>query len=255
MTGLWIKICGIRDEGAALAALEAGADAVGFVFAESPRRVEPEVARRIAGTLRERAAAAGRPVPALVGVFVDAPPGRVLTIARAAGLTHVQLHGDEPDEDVEALRAAGLVVIKAVGLKPGAPPPPAALSTPADLVLLDRFEPGRRGGTGRTADWAVAAEVARRRPVILAGGLTPANVAQAVRAVRPRGVDVSSGVERARGVKDPALIARFVRAARLASEGTRGDEELTGEARPAAGEPGTAGRTTGWKGEERKTWP
>ncbi|HEY8415192.1 MAG TPA: phosphoribosylanthranilate isomerase [Thermaerobacter sp.] len=233
-------MCGIRDEEAALAALEAGADAIGFVFAESPRRVDPATAGRIAAILRARAAAAGRPMPALVGVFVDAPVERVLATVRAAGLTHVQLHGDERDADVEALRAAGLPVIKAVGVAPGTSPPPAALSTPADLVLLDRFEPGRRGGTGRTADWAVAADVARRRPVILAGGLTPENVAEAVRAVRPWGVDVSSGVERARGVKDPHRIARFVRTARLAWEEVRAGTE-TAAREPAAETPGAKG--------------
>ncbi|PZN13222.1 MAG: phosphoribosylanthranilate isomerase [Bacillota bacterium] len=234
MVRLWVKICGIRDEEAALAALEAGADAIGFVFAESPRRVDPATTGRIAATLRARAAAAGLPIPALVGVFVNAPVERVLATARAAGLTHVQLHGDEGDTDVQALQASGLSVIKAVGVAPGTPLPPNALSTPADLVLLDRCEPGRRGGTGRTADWVVAAAVAQRRPVILAGGLRPDNVAEAVRAVRPWGVDISSGVERARGVKDPHLIARFVRAARLAWEEVRAGTEA--DAREPAAE-------------------
>ncbi|HEY8393469.1 MAG TPA: phosphoribosylanthranilate isomerase [Thermaerobacter sp.] len=239
MNELWIKICGIRDEESALAALEAGADAIGFVFADSPRRVDAATARRIVERVRAAEAAGSGRKPAghdgsgggapgqaarmeVVGVFVNAPVAEVIATARAVGLTHVQLHGDEPDADVAALRAAGMVVIKAVGVAADASVPPAtALGTPADLVLLDRFDPRQRGGTGRTFDWTVAAAVARRRPVIVAGGLAPENVAEAVRVARPWGVDVSSGVERARGVKDPALIARFVRTARLAWEEVR----------------------------------
>lgn len=210
MTHLWIKICGIGDEQAAQAACRAGADALGFVFAPSPRRVDPGTARRIAASVR--AGVAGRRPPALVGVFVNAPLDQVLSTADQVGLTHVQLHGDEPEDQVPALQAAGLTVIRAV--RPRGSLPALALGTQADLVLVDAWDPGQRGGTGRTGDWQMAARLARRRPVILAGGLTVDNVARALDAVRPWGVDVSSGVERARGVKDPDRIAEFVRMAR-----------------------------------------
>ncbi|EKP95658.1 phosphoribosylanthranilate isomerase [Thermaerobacter subterraneus] len=290
--GLWIKICGLRDAATARAALQAGADALGFVFAPSPRQVDPAtVARIVAGLPRElplergpagagRAGSAGDfgPRPALVGVFVNASLAEILVVARQAGLTHVQLHGDEPEDLVAALQAEGLRVIRAVAAAargaaggtaaaagrgaavahgtvaaaseatgtcsqddPGetagtggaghssaaattagegeSPELQQALVTRADRVLLDAALPGQRGGTGQRADWAAAAWLARRRPLILAGGLNPENVAEAVRAVRPWGVDVSSGVERARGVKDPERIARFIAAARAAVGG------------------------------------
>ncbi|QIA28260.1 phosphoribosylanthranilate isomerase [Thermaerobacter sp. PB12/4term] len=266
----------MRDAATARAALEAGADALGFVFAPSPRQVDPAtVARIVAGLPRERvpagtgeAGSAGDfgPRPALVGVFVNASLAEILSTARQAGLTHVQLHGDEPEDLVAALQAEGLRVIRAVAAaardapvgtaagrgeaggpreaagaggegRPGAatttaregrpPDLQQALATRADRVLLDAAVPGRRGGTGQRADWAAAACLARRRPLILAGGLDPENVAEAVRVVRPWGVDVSSGVERARGVKDPERIARFIAAARAAAGG--GHEPVRGK--------------------------
>ncbi|HEX6988851.1 MAG TPA: bifunctional indole-3-glycerol phosphate synthase/phosphoribosylanthranilate isomerase [Bacillota bacterium] len=204
---LWVKICGVTDETAVLAAQNAGADAVGFVFAESPRRVEPARARRLAARLR-------RPL-ARVGVFVDTPPDRILRIARAAGLTHLQLHGDEADEEVVRLQAAGYRVLRAYRVN-GPEVIARAAASPADLVLLDAYDPARRGGTGRAFDWDLAVDLCRRRRVILAGGLTPHNVGDAVRAVLPFGVDVSSGVERSPGIKDPARIAGFVHLAQSA---------------------------------------
>ena len=231
---VWIKICGIRDAEAAFAAVEAGADALGFVFAPSPRRVDPDGAARIVAAVRGRVARGdgdgGARAPASVGVFVDAPVTEMVAVARHVGLTHIQLHGDEPESVVAALQERGFGVIRAVPVpRPGvadhgtaAPLPALALTTRADRVLVDAAAPGRRGGTGRLADWAAAARLARRRPVILAGGLDPGNVAEAIRVVRPWGVDVSSGVERARGVKDPERIARFVAAARAAAPRTGG---------------------------------
>ncbi|ADU51565.1 Phosphoribosylanthranilate isomerase [Thermaerobacter marianensis DSM 12885] len=286
MSPLWIKICGLRDADAARAAAEAGADAIGFVFAPSPRRVDPDTAGRIVAAVRRAVPAGGvlggstapgggtaegRPL-AVVGVFVNAPVAEMVAVARHAGLTHIQLHGDEPEAVVAALQEQGLAVIRAVGLAPRGSGPNAwepgghnpdggtpgvrrhadhhpdgragaadhgaggerrgiaweptgpdavevaarAIQTRADLVLVDAAVPGQRGGTGRVADWTAAARLARQRPVILAGGLRPDNVAEAVRVVRPWGVDVSSGVERARGVKDPQLIVRFIEAARAA---------------------------------------
>lgn len=204
---LWVKICGLTDETAVLAAQNAGADAVGFVFADSPRRIDPSRARRLGSLLR-------RPL-ARVGVFVDAPVDRILRIARAAGLTHIQLHGDEGDQVVVRLRAAGYSVIRAVRVT-GPEALARAAASPADLILLDAFHPEKRGGTGRVFDWSLAADLCRRRRVILAGGLTPQNVGDAVRAVLPFGVDVSSGVERYPGAKDPARIAGFVQLAQSA---------------------------------------
>ena len=273
MSALWIKICGLREAEAAQAAVEAGADAIGFVFAPSPRRVDPDGAARIAAALRRTGPASGGPVGdagapaaggggagerplAVVGVFVDAPVAEMVAVARHAGLTHVQLHGDEPEAVVAALQAQGLAVIRAVRLAagprrgagrqgglPGESPlgevhpggageagtagaTTRALETGADLVLVDAAVPGRHGGTGQVADWAVAARLARRRPLILAGGLRPDNVAEAIGVVRPWGVDVSSGVERAPGVKDPLLIARFVAAARAAAAAAGGAAAL-----------------------------
>src|SRR5690606_32694769 len=142
-------------------------------------------------------------------VFVDAPVDRILRIAQAAGLTHIQRHGVEDDEIVVRLRTAGYRVIRAArGRGPEALA--QADASPADLILLDAFDPEKRGGTGRVFDWRLAADLCRRRAVILAGGLTPQNVGDAVRALMPFCVDVSSGVERSPGAKDPARIAGFV---------------------------------------------
>lgn len=204
---LWVKICGLTDEPAVLAAQNAGADAVGFVFAPSPRRVDPSTARRLGSLLR-------RPM-ARVGVFVDEPVDRILRVARAAGLTHVQLHGDEDDQVITRLQAAGYRVIRAVRVS-GPEALAGAEQSPADLILLDAYDPEKRGGTGRVFDWSLAAGLCRRRRVILAGGLTPHNVGDAVRAVLPFGVDTSSGVERSPGVKDPGRIAGFVQLAQAA---------------------------------------
>ncbi|HEY8551978.1 MAG TPA: phosphoribosylanthranilate isomerase [Thermaerobacter sp.] len=244
---VWIKICGIRDRDAALAAVEAGADALGFVFAPSPRRIDPDAAARIVAAVRGRHPASDRGdrvrPPASVGVFVDAPMTEMVAIARHVGLTHIQLHGDEPESVVAALQEQGFGVIRAVATQVqgvAAPVPSLALTTRADRVLLDAAVPGRRGGTGRLADWAVAARLARRRPVILAGGLNPDNVAEAIRVVRPWGVDVSSGVERARGVKDPERIARFVAAARAAAE-MAGCGVTTGSSAAGGGSPADGG--------------
>jgi phosphoribosylanthranilate isomerase len=182
-----VKICGITRLEDAQAAVASGADAIGFVFwSESPRFVDPFRARAIAATLP--------PFVTAVGVFVDQPMAYVLGVASLARLGAVQLHGSETPEYAAAL---GRPVIKAVALGDR-----RAETWPASsIVLLDAHDPVRRGGTGRTIDWDAAAEVAARRRVLLAGGLTPENVAEAVTRVRPFGVDVSSGVEDSPGVK------------------------------------------------------
>lgn len=221
MSRLWVKICGIRDAEGAVAAAAAGADAVGFVFAPSPRRVSPEEAAR--------AAAALPPGMARVGVFVSAPEEEVLAIVERVGLTHVQWHGPLPPALPAALRARGVILLRVLRLPPAGAGPADAVARereaqrladqvpPDEPVLADARHPHLAGGSGTVVDWELAAALARRRALILAGGLTPDNVAQAVQAVRPAGVDVSSGVERAPGVKDPVRVAGFVAAARAAA--------------------------------------
>jgi phosphoribosylanthranilate isomerase len=187
---MFIKICGITRAEDAQAAVECGASAVGFVFwPESPRYVDPHRARAIIATLPSSVAA--------VGVFVNQPASHVEDIVNLTQLAVVQLHGDEPPAF-----AAGMVrpVIKAVSVDDGAP---AVAEWPESVLLLvDARDPARRGGTGLRVDWLAAATVARGRRLLLAGGLNPENVAEAIARVRPFGIDVSSGVERSPGVKD-----------------------------------------------------
>ena len=172
-----IKVCGITRLVDAQLACELGASAIGFVFWDrSPRRIDPAAAAAIAAAL---------PAGALtVGVFVDAPAEEIRAVVERVGLGAVQLHGDETEELVRRL-PAGVAVIKAVALRSPADVA-AALDLPDRLtVLLDVHDPVRRGGTGRTVDWTLAADVARRRRTYLAGGLGPDNVADAIAAVRP----------------------------------------------------------------------
>jgi phosphoribosylanthranilate isomerase len=199
-----IKICGITRAEDALLAAELGAYAVGFVFwPGSHRYIDPRAARAIVHAL---------PASVLtVGVFVDQPAGHVRFVADEAGLTSVQLHGGE---SVRFAQQLGRPVLKAVPIG-GDFVPESVDGIPAEItVLLDAFDPVRHGGTGRTIDWSVAAAVSARRPIVLAGGLTGANVTDAVRQVRPFAVDVSSGVESAPGVKDHARLRDFFEAVR-----------------------------------------
>jgi phosphoribosylanthranilate isomerase len=185
-----VKICGITRLEDATAAVAAGAGAIGFIFwPGSARFIEPERAREIAGSL-----------PAFVtpvGVFVNQPLDYVRDVAGDVGLGVIQLHGDEsPDY------AAGLAtpVMKAIAVGAGET---AATSWPENTtLLLDVYDPIKRGGTGQTIDWEAAAAIAQARRVLLAGGLTPENVADAIARVRPYGIDISSGVESAPGIKD-----------------------------------------------------
>jgi len=183
-----VKICGITRAEDAAAAVECGAGALGFVFWQgSPRCIDPYRARTITATLP--------PFVTAVGVFVNQPADYVSHVASLVRLGAVQLHGDET-----AGYAAGIAApaIKAVTVAD-----PQLSGWPArSLLLLDVHDPEMRGGTGRTVDWRAAAAIAAQRPILLAGGLTPENVADAVARVRPFGIDVSSGVERSPGVKD-----------------------------------------------------
>lgn len=203
-----VKICGLTRADEALACAHAGADAIGLVFyARSRRYVGPETAREIC-----RAIPAG---VARVGVFVDAPPEIVLRAAGTAGLTAVQLHGCEPPEVVERLCREGLFVIKALfaerspGLERAADYAPAA-------ILVECGQGPLPGGNAQAWDWGVASGIGLKHPLILAGGLTPANAAQAVGAALPDAVDVSSGVETAPGRKDLSKVQAFIRAATAA---------------------------------------
>ncbi|ARC58243.1 N-(5'-phosphoribosyl)anthranilate isomerase [Frondihabitans sp. 762G35] len=201
---LWIKICGLSTPASVDAAVDAGADAVGFVFASgSPREVTPEVAR----SLVER-------VPAgvgAVGVFRDQPVDVVLRTASAAGVSTVQFHGHEHPADFERARAAGFGVIRATTAERWLGESDAEHDEfGAHRLLLDAPDPG----AGATFDSAGLLETPPRGPWVLAGGLRPDNVARLVAMLRPAGVDVSSGVESSRGVKDVDAIRRFVAAAR-----------------------------------------
>ena len=194
-----VKVCGItRREDAALA-VALGAAALGFVFwPRSPRAVTAESVREITDGLP--------PFVSRVGVFVNESPARVAAVASDAGLTCIQLHGDE---DASAYVDMPLPVIKALPVGEG-----FSLSAVQDLpsrvtVLLDAHDPARRGGTGRVIEWTVAAAAARLRPVILSGGLNPENVKSATATVRPYAVDVSSGVEAAPGIKDESKLRAF----------------------------------------------
>ncbi len=192
MTG--VKICGIRRIEDALLAAALGARALGFVFwPSSPRFLDPEDARVIVAALP--------PFVTTVGVFVDQPEVYVSEVARLLNLGAVQLHGQEVPASYG--RVSGRV-IKAVAVREGQDCLAAVAAVPdAATVLLDAHDPVKRGGTGRTIDWTQAASAARLRPIILSGGLNAGNVRDAVAAVRPYAVDVSSGVESGPGIKDP----------------------------------------------------
>ena len=208
MTHLRVKVCGITSLDDALWAVEAGADALGFIFVEgTPRYVTPAAATAIVAELP--------PFVCPVGVFWDHPPAHVATIVAECGLGAVQLHGVEPPEVVAA---APVPVLKSIKIRDA-----------QDLAQLDRYKPAAflldsparwsEGEARPPIPWTLAREATARGRVILAGGLTPETVAAAVRVARPWGVDVNSGVEATPGRKDPAKVERFVRTARAAASG------------------------------------
>jgi phosphoribosylanthranilate isomerase len=198
-----IKICGMTTVDDALMAVEAGADAIGLIFWTGSRRaVDVERAQAITRALP--------PLVSTVGVFVDETPDRVRTVADAVGLSGVQLHGVEAVADWARFPRP---VLKAMPLEQYETSP---WRTARAAILVDAHDPVTIGGTGRTIDWDVARAIAATRPLVLAGGLTPDNVGQAVARVAPWGVDVASGVEQAPGVKDPARVRAFVHAVRAA---------------------------------------
>ena len=212
-----VKICGIRDRTHALAAVEAGADFIGLVFAPSQRRVAPAQAREIANAVKKISAATK-----VVGVFVNAPVFQISEIADFCALDVVQLSGNESWEDCNKIVNP---IIKAVRIGRKSPEDICAeLSAASRLLagrrfvtLLDSEVEGKYGGTGESFNWDLAQEVAKKFPVIIAGGLDPENVAMLIERVAPWGVDVSSGVETA-GVKDASKIKAFIEAVRKADE-------------------------------------
>jgi phosphoribosylanthranilate isomerase len=204
-----VKICGLTDPADALAAAEAGADMLGFIFyAPSPRYIAPRLAARMTYVVR-----LAHPAISLVGVFVDEAPGRVAQITDRCGLDCVQLHGEESPEAVDELIARGLKVIKAFRVRDTSSLREMTRYRPT-YYLLDTYVPGEPGGTGAAFDWRLASRAPVNRPLLLAGGLSPDNVAEAVQVARPWGVDVSSGVEARPGRKDPDKVRRFIEVAK-----------------------------------------
>ena len=205
MVDIRIKICGITNVADALQAVEAGADALGFVFYDkSPRFVTPHEVQKIIAELP--------PFVTTVGLFVNEPIPRIRRIMAAARLDVVQLHGDEQPDDclIEPLR-----VIKALRIRDAASLEGANLYQ-VSALLLDAWHDEHYGGTGLAFDWQLAERLTGKCALILAGGLTPENIIDAVRQVKPYGVDVSSGVEAQPGKKDHQKVAEFIRRVRNA---------------------------------------
>ncbi len=198
-----VKICGITNLEDALMAVEAGADALGFVFFQgSSRHISPDAAAEVIRRLP--------PFVQTVGLFVNEEAATVNLLADRCGLDIVQLHGDESPEYCTEIRRR---IIKAFRVKDGV----SLDALPQYRVaacLLDTWSPAAYGGTGTTFNWDIAARAAASRRIILAGGLTPENVAEAIAAVSPCAVDVSSGVESAPGKKDAGKVSRFISATR-----------------------------------------
>lgn len=194
-----VKVCGLTRREDAVLAVDLGADALGFIFwPKSPRAIAPREARDLHAGL-----------PALVsrvGVFVNAAPADVSEVVRVAGLDVVQLHGDEP---VESYADVGARLMKVASLESEADVARVVAWPGGVTPLVDAVDRERRGGTGRLADWELAARVAAARPMLLAGGLNAENLGEALARVRPWGVDVSSGVEDAPGIKSPARLRAF----------------------------------------------
>ncbi len=197
-----IKICGIKTVEDALAAMDAGADLIGFNFyRKSPRYIDVGQCRDIMAVMRKYSQIA------YVGVFVNASAQEVRATLETAALTLAQLHGDETSQLVQSLDGKAFKAFRGI---PQSVNGFARHEAPA--LLVDASVKGVYGGTGETADWSAAAILAQQYLLLLAGGLTPENVAVAVRKVRPWGVDVASGVESAPGKKDPARMKAFVQA-------------------------------------------
>lgn len=205
-----VKICGITNVEDALLACELGANAIGLNFYDkSPRCISPFTASKIIGRLP--------PFVAPVGIFVNWQSAPVASLAKALGLAAAQLHGDEPPKLVSDI-ARKVSVIKALHVGKGTGLPQFAKYRGATAFLLDGPHSGQYGGTGHATDWTFALTAAESHRILLAGGLTPENVAEAILAVRPYAVDVTSGVESKPGKKDPARLRAFFEAVARANQ-------------------------------------
>jgi phosphoribosylanthranilate isomerase len=205
-----IKICGITNEQDAHKSVALGADALGFIFYDqSPRHIEPTAARRIIQTLP--------PFVLAVGVFVNQPLETVRRIVDDCGLALAQIHGDETPAYCESLDRPVLRAIRLKDRKSFLALAEYKGRAGVRGFVVDAFSAESYGGTGQTVDWALAGEAAKAAPVLLAGGLTPHNVREAIEQVRPYGVDVSSGVEASPGRKDPHKLEAFIQSVRLVS--------------------------------------
>lgn len=211
-----IKICGITNVEDAFHAAACGADALGFIFyAGSPRCVTPEAAARIISALPDSVAR--------VGVFVNESPETVLAVRQACGLDRIQLHGEETPEYCR--RFPKDVLIKALSGRPEDIAFPLR-DYPIGAFLIDAADRGRRGGTGKETDWDLAARIAERHPLILAGGLNEANIEHALARVCPRAVDINSGVEASPGKKDPEKLKRIIDLIRRHTSGSPSGDRL-----------------------------
>jgi len=203
-----VKICGITNAADALAAIDAGADQIGFNFySKSPRQISEAEAVKIRPQLPGKVKA--------VGIFVNASPAEVAAVQKSLKLDAAQLHGDETPEDAAEI-ARSVSVIKAFRVEQDFPLDTLDEYPEAFAYLLDAADTGQYGGTGRTTDWDVARRAALEHRIILAGGLKVENVAAAVRIVRPYGVDVASGVESKPGKKDHGRLREFIQEVRRA---------------------------------------
>jgi phosphoribosylanthranilate isomerase len=209
MTRVRVKICGLTRLEDAELAVALGADAIGFIlWPKSPRHVERAVAAAIARDLP--------PFVTRIGVFVNASPAEVETAVGVIGLDVAQLHGDEVAAEYDTTASR---LMKVVTLESEPDVARALALPPAVTPLVDAADREKRGGTGTRANWELAARVARSRPVVLAGGLSPENIGDALRLVRPWGIDVSSGVEAAPGLKDAGKMRALFEAVRVAGKG------------------------------------
>jgi len=225
MSDLRVKICGITNREDARVALEAGADYLGFNFyPKSPRYVTPEKIRELRWEMGDWGLRKSMPIlpspisPQFVGIFVNETVESIGDILAFTGLDYAQLHGDEPSGFLQQLAGKAFKAVRPTDRETAWDA--ASRFAPLGLddgpqLLIDAYDPAEYGGTGKKADWGVAAELTQRYPrLMLAGGLTPSNVVQAVRAVRPWAVDVSSGVETSPGRKDHEAVRAFIRAVR-----------------------------------------
>jgi phosphoribosylanthranilate isomerase len=230
-----VKICGITSYEDARLSIDEGAHALGFnFFPPSPRCITPAAAWDIIRRLP--------PYIDRIGVFVNWQPAALSALAVALNLTGVQLHGDEPPEEADQL-AKHHAVVKALPVKKGFRPESLKKFRAASAILLERFDPKLRGGTGQPWDWSLAREANRYARIVLAGGLAADNVAEAIRIAQPYAIDVATRIERVPGKKDPQLVRELMRAVASASDigmSTSGDDASASSASATGAGPSSA---------------